>query len=67
MIGYYEISDTIPPLEKIEALANALSIKPSQLLDDNTSSNQRETDLYRILNKRIRKNQLEKESSEANK
>lgn len=92
MIGHYEISDTIPPLEKIEALANALSIKPSQLLDDNTSSNQRETDLfgidtrsikklkdilslpsedrndlYRILNKMIRKNQLEKESSEANK
>lgn len=89
MIGHYETSDTIPPLEKIEALAYALGVKPSQLLDDTASSSQNEidlsgidtrsikklkdilslppedrNDLYRILNKMIRKNQLEKRSTD---
>jgi transcriptional regulator with XRE-family HTH domain len=89
MIGHYETSDTIPPFEKIEALATALGIKPSQLLDDNNVPNQIESnlseidtrsikklkdilslppedrnDLYRILNKMVRKNQLERKNSE---
>lgn len=90
MIGHYETSDTIPPLEKIEALAKALGVKPSQLLESNSTSSQLDTDLsgidtrsikklkdilslppedrndlYRILNKMIRKNQLESHSSVA--
>ena len=90
MIGHYETSDTIPPLEKIEALAKALGVKPSQLLEYNSTSSQLDTDLsgidtrsikklkdilslppedrndlYRILNKMIRKNQLENHSSVA--
>jgi len=92
MIGHYEISDTIPPIEKIEALSNALGIKPSQLLDDDTPSDtntldltgidtrsikklkdilslppEDRNDLYRILNKMVRKNQLEKKDAETSK
>ena len=33
MVGHDEISDTIPPFGKIEALAKALGIKPSRLLE----------------------------------
>jgi transcriptional regulator with XRE-family HTH domain len=92
MIGHYEISDTIPPIEKIEALSKALGVKPSQLLDDSNETEQNEieltgidtrsikklkdilslsaedrNDLYRILNKMLRKNQLEKKEIDANK
>ena len=92
MIGHYEVSDTIPPIEKIEALAKALGVKPSQLLDDNGESVKTDldltgidtrsikklkdilslppedrNDLYRILNKMVRKNQLEKKDSESSK
>ena len=92
MIGHYEISDTIPPIEKIDALAKALGIKPSQLLDDSNIASQTtldlsgidtrsikklkdilslppedRNDLYRILNKMVRKNQLEQKNAENSK
>jgi len=92
MIGHYEISDTIPPIEKIDALAKALGIKPSQLLDDSNIAYQStidlsgidtrsikklkdilslppedRNDLYRILNKMVRKNQLEQKNAEISK
>lgn len=92
MIGHYEVSDTIPPIEKIEALAKALGVKPSQLLDDNGENVKTDldlmgidtrsikklkdilslppedrNDLYRILNKMVRKNQLEQKDSETGK
>jgi len=86
MIGHYEISDTIPPIEKIESIANALGVKPSQLLESSSDATQTDADLsgidsrsikklkdilslppedrndlYRMLNKLLRKNQLEQE------
>jgi transcriptional regulator with XRE-family HTH domain len=33
MIGHYEVSATLPPIEKIEAIATALEIKPAQLFE----------------------------------
>lgn len=87
MIGHYEVSSTLPPIEKIEAIAKALGIKPSQLFEDPSGeaqtaadlagidprsikklkdilslSTEDRNDLYRILNKMLRKNQLEQES-----
>lgn len=86
MIAHYETHATEPPIEKIEALAKALGIKPSQLLEDPTNASQTDidlsdidsrsikklkdilslppedrNDLYRMLNKLLRKNQLEQE------
>ena len=86
MIAHYETHATVPPIKKIETLAKALGIKPSQLLEDATNVSQTDTllsdidsrsikklkdilslptedrsDLYRMLNKLLRKNQLEQE------
>lgn len=87
MVGHYEAHSTIPPIDKIEALAKALGVKPSQLLEDVQENTQGaeidlsdidprsikklkdilslppedRNDLYRILNKMVRKNQLEQE------
>jgi repressor LexA len=87
-INHYENHVSQPPLEKIEAIAEALNIKTSELLDKNSKAariNQNvdltgidprsvkklkdilslppedRNDLYRILNKMLRKNQLEKQ------
>jgi transcriptional regulator with XRE-family HTH domain len=84
MIGHYEVSSTLPPIEKIKIIANALGIKLSQLFEDPNNrdrplldlsgidprsikklrdilslSPEDRNDLYRILNKMLRKNQLE--------
>jgi transcriptional regulator with XRE-family HTH domain len=84
MIGHYEVSSTLPPIEKIEAIAQALDIRPAQLFEDPNGNNQGSVDLsgidprsikklkdilslspedrndlYRILNKMLRKKQLE--------
>lgn len=84
MIGHYEVSDTIPPIEKIEAIAKALDVRPAQLLEQTqpnagsdidltgidprsikklkdilSLSPEDRNDLYRILNKMVRKKQLE--------
>ena len=85
-INHYENHVTQPPFEKIEAIAAALEIKTSELLDKDSKAtriNQNvnladidprsvkklrdilslppedRNDLYRILNKMMRKNQLE--------
>jgi transcriptional regulator with XRE-family HTH domain len=85
-INHYENRVSQPPFEKIEAIATALNIKTSELLDKNSKAahiNQNvdltgidprsvkklkdilslppedRNDLYRILNKMLRKNQLE--------
>ena len=85
MVSHYENYVSEPPIEKIEALAKALGIKVSQLIE-NSSEKQEEplidlsgidprsvkklkdilslspedrNDLYRILNKMLRKKQLE--------
>ena len=84
MIGHYEVSSTLPPIEKIDAIATVLGIKAAQLLEDASLdektdsvadidsrsikklrdilslSSEDRNDLYRILNKMLRKNQLEK-------
>jgi transcriptional regulator with XRE-family HTH domain len=92
MIGHYEAHTTIPPLDKIDALAKALGINPSQLLENPKAETNTEidlssidprsikklkdilslppedrNDLYRILNKMVRKNQLEKEQKPTSK
>ena len=87
IINHYETHVSHPPIEKIEAIANALKIKTSELLDRNPAvrinknvdltgidprsvkklkdilslSTEDRNDLYRILNKMVRKNQLEKQ------
>jgi len=87
MVGYYEISETLPPLNKISALAEALGIQVYQLFSENKAdqtSNEVDlsnidsrsikklqdilslppedrNDLYRMLNKLVRKNQLEQQ------
>lgn len=87
MVGHYEAHSTIPPIDKIEALATALGVKPSQLLENEgdlihdgtidlsgidprsikklkdilSLPPEDRNDLYRILNKMVRKNQLEQE------
>ncbi|MCL2318572.1 MAG: helix-turn-helix domain-containing protein [Treponema sp.] len=90
IINHYETHVSQPPIEKIEAIANALNIKTSELLDRNSKAVQinknidltgidprsvkklkdilslpaeDRNDLYRILNKMVRKNQLEKQKS----
>lgn len=85
-ISNYEITGILPPIEKLELIAKALGIKPSQLLESPAETTKPEVDLtgidprsikklrdilslspedrndlYRILNKMVRKNQLEKE------
>jgi transcriptional regulator with XRE-family HTH domain len=88
-INHYENHVAQPPLEKVEAIAAALEIKTSELLDrhsgvhlnpgiDLTGIDPRSVkklrdilslpaedrnDLYRILNKMLRKNQLEKQNA----
>ena len=88
IINHYENHVSQPPIEKVEAIARALKIKTSSLLDRNspalrihksidlTGIDPRSVkklkdilslpvddrnDLYRILNKMVRKNQLEKQ------
>ena len=86
MIAHYETHATVPPIDKIEALAKALGIKASQLLENPEDASQADidlsdidsrsikklkdilslppedrNDLYRMLNKLVRKNQLEQE------
>jgi transcriptional regulator with XRE-family HTH domain len=89
-INHYENHVSQPPMEKVEAIANALNIKTSDLLDKNSGaavvhrnidltgidprsvkklkdilslSVEDRNDLYRILNKMLRKNQLEKQET----
>ncbi|MCK4796572.1 MAG: helix-turn-helix transcriptional regulator [Spirochaetes bacterium] len=38
MIGYYETNSVIPPINKLEKLANALDVSVSNLLDRNLSN-----------------------------
>ena len=88
IINHYETHVSNPPIEKVEAIADALKIKTSELLDRNSKavridknidltgidprsvkklkdilslSVEDRNDLYRILNKMLRKNQLEKQ------
>jgi len=87
IINHYENHVSQPPMEKVEAIAEALKVKTSALLDKNVKPThvkqsvdltgidprsvkklkdilslpvEDRNDLYRILNKMIRKNQLEK-------
>jgi transcriptional regulator with XRE-family HTH domain len=86
MIAHYETHASEPPIEKIHALAKALGINSSQLLESPDDAPQSaielssidsrsikklkdilslpaedRNDLYRMLNKLLRKNQLERE------
>ena len=87
MISHYEKDGNLPPIERIELLANALGVKISQLFEEPTDSKtdsndlsdidprsvkklkdilslppEDRNDLYRILNKMLRKNQLERKN-----
>ena len=86
MVAHYETHASEPPIEKIEALAKALGVRASQMLESTNDLSQSDSDLagidsrsikklkdilslppedrndlYRMLNKLLRKNQLEKE------
>ena len=90
IINHYETHVSQPSIEKVEAIANALKIKTSELLDRNSKAVRIDknidltgidprsvkklkdilslpaddrNDLYRILNKMVRKNQLEKQKA----
>ncbi|MDR2093951.1 MAG: helix-turn-helix domain-containing protein [Treponema sp.] len=88
MICQYENKGTIPPGDRLQALADALEIPVSKLFENNTGvidhtggitdidprsvkklrdilslPVEDRNDLYRILNKMLRKNQLEKQKS----
>jgi transcriptional regulator with XRE-family HTH domain len=86
MISHYEREGMLPPIDKLEALADALAVPAYRLFKPESINLTEETgimdvdprsvkklrdilslpaedrnDLYRILNKLIRKNQLEKQ------
>ena len=42
MINHYETQAVQPPIDKIEAIAEALGIKPSQLLDQTTKTTEKD-------------------------
>jgi transcriptional regulator with XRE-family HTH domain len=88
MISHYEREGMLPPIDKLEALADALAVPAYRLFKPESMNLTEETgimdvdprsvkklrdilslpaedrnDLYRILNKLIRKNQLEKQIS----
>jgi len=57
MINHYETHATQPPIDKIEAIASALGIKPSQLLDKKVrlQENENPTDLTGIDPRSVKK------------
>jgi transcriptional regulator with XRE-family HTH domain len=83
MISHYEREGILPPMDRLEALANALGVKISSLFEDTSTipgsenlvgidprsvkklkdilslPSEDRNDLYRILNKMLKKNQLE--------
>ena len=90
MISHYEREGSIPPADRLQALANSLDVPVYKLFKQPEKESYPETDfsgidprsvkklkdilslpaddrndLYRILNKMLRKNQLEKQNSEA--
>ena len=90
MISHYEREGSIPPADRLQALADSLDVPVYKLFKQPEKESYPETDfsgidprsvkklkdilslpaddrndLYRILNKMLRKNQLEKESSDA--
>ena len=88
MISHYENEGMIPPISRLQALANALEVSIPKLFEPKTAQQTSSADLtgidprsvkklkdilslpaddrndlYRILNKMVRKNQLEKQKA----